>query len=443
VNSAFALVDCENFYVSCERVFDPSLRARPVVVLSNNDGCVIARSQAVKDAGVPMGAPYFQWEEQLAAMGAVVRSSNYALYGDMSWRVMRELEQMALRLERYSIDEAFLTLPDLGREELRTVAHRLQQRVARRQGVPIRVGIGPTKTLAKVADEKAKGNRSEGAGALPPPGRVYVCPDGAARTAMLRTVPVGELWGIGSAWGSTLREHGIETAEQLRRQPDAWLRRTLTVVGLRLATELRGTPCLELEDVPETRKSLIRSRSFSERVTDESTLREAISKHTQRAAEKLRAEDLVAGHLEVFITTKRFGDPPHYSNAAGGTLRPLTHHTPTLLGHARRLLRAIYRDGPAYKKAGVALQKIRPETPRQGHLFGDPDPADAALMETVDHLNRTMGRGTVGFAAAGVPGNRTWTMKREQRSPHYTTRWSDLPVARAEEERDANAEKDN
>ena len=287
--SAFALVDCENFYVSCERVFDPSLRDRPVVVLSNNDGCVIARSQAVKDAGVPMGAPYFQWEETLDEMEAVVRSSNYALYGDMSRRVMRELEQGALRLERYSIDEAFLTLPDLGRDELRTVAHRLQRRVARRQGVPIRVGIGPTKTLAKVADEKAKGDRPAGT-PLPPPGRVYVCPEGDALAAMLRTVPVEELWGIGSAWGSTLREHGIETAEQFRQQPDPWLRRTLTVVGLRLATELRGIPCLELEDVPETRKSLIRSRSFSERVTDKSTLREAVSKHTQRAAEKLREE---------------------------------------------------------------------------------------------------------------------------------------------------------
>lgn len=433
VNTAFALVDCENFYVSCERVFDPSLRDRPVVVLSNNDGCVIARSQAVKDAGVPMGVPYFQWEEAFDAMDAVVRSSNYALYGDMSRRVMCELEQMALRLERYSIDEAFLTLPALGRSELRTVAHRLQRRIARRQGVPIRVGIGPTKTLAKVADVKAKGDRPEesNTGTLPPPGRVYVCPDGAARTAMLRTVPVEELWGIGSAWAETLHDHGIETAEQLRRQPDAWLRRTLTVVGLRLATELRGTPCLELEDVSEPRKSLIRSRSFSRRVTDEATLREAVSKHTQRAAEKLRGESLVAGHLEVFITTKRFGDPPHYSNTASGPLRPVTHHTPTLLHHARRLLRSVYREGPAYKKAGVTLQKLRPETPRQGHLFDDPDSDDMALMDAVDRLNRKMGRGTVGFAAAGVRGKREWTMKRKQRSPHYTTRWADLPVAKA------------
>ena len=433
MDTVFALVDCENFYVSCERVFDPALREQPVVVLSNNDGCVIARSQTVKDAGVPMGAPYFQWEDALDAMGAVVRSSNYALYGDMSRRVICELEGMALGLERYSIDEAFLTLPALGRDELREVARRLQKRIAQRQGVPIRVGIGPTKTLAKVADEKAKGNRSGegGAAALPPPGRVYVCPDGEARTAVLRTVPVEDVWGIGPASAETLHARGIETAEQFRRQPDSWLRRVLTVVGLRLALELRGRPCLELEDVPESRKSLIRSRSFSGRVTDESALREAVSKHVQRAAEKLRAEGLVAGHLEVFITTKRFGDPPYYSNAAGGALRPVTHHTPTLLRHARRRLQGIYREGPAYKKAGVTLQHLRPETPRQKHLFGGPDADEEALMEAVDRLNQTMGRGTVGFAAAGGRGKRTWTMKRQQRSPHYTTQWSDLPVAKA------------
>lgn len=261
--------------------------------------------------------------------------------------------------------------------------------------------------------------------------RVYVCPEGDARTAVLRTVPVEELWGIGSSRAETLREHGVYTAEQLRRQPDAWLRRALTVVGLRLATELRGTPCLEVEDVPEPRKSLIRSRSFSGRVTDERAIREAVSTHVQRAAEKLRAEGLVAGHLEVFITTKRFGDPPHYSNAASGTLRPVTHHTPLLLRHARRLLQVIYREGPAYKKAGVVLQPLRPETPRPGHLFGSPVPEDASLMDAVDHLNREMGRGTVGFAAAGVRGERGCAMKRERRSPHYTTRWSDLPVARA------------
>jgi DNA polymerase V len=205
----------------------------------------------------------------------------------------------------------------------------------------------------------------------------------------------------------------------------------MSVVGLRLATELRGTPCLELEDAPVPRKSMIRSRSFSGRLRAFGALREAVATHAQRAGEKLRAEGLVAGRMGVFITTKQFGDPPHYSNAAATALQPATNHTPTLLDTAGTLLRVIYREGPAYKKAGVRLQALRPEEPRQGHLFEEADAADEALMAAVDQLNRTMGRGTVGFAAAGVAGQRDWTMKREMRSPHYTTRWRDLPVAAA------------
>jgi DNA polymerase V len=418
MSAVFALVDCENFYVSCERVFDPALRDVPMAVLSNNDGCVIARSAAVKDAGVPMGAPYFQWEEKLDAMGAVIRSSNYALYGDMSQRVMRELEAEALRIERYSIDEAFLTLPALSRDELRQQARQMQRRVRRRQGVPIRVGIGPTKTLAKVADERAKAGDG-----------LYVCPEGDALTAVLADLPVEEVWGIGPAYTERLNEHGVETAEEFRQLPDRWLRRHLSVVGLRLATELRGTPCLPLEDAPQPRKSMIRSRSFSGHIHAQAELREAVSVHAQRAAEKLREENLVAGQLEVFVTTKRFGDPPHYANAASVALRPATNHTPTLLDAAGTLLDVVYREGPAYKKAGVTLQALRPEDAGQGHLFRQPSSADDALMDAVDQINREMGRDTVGFAAAGVPGDRDWTMKREMRSPHYTTRWADLPVA--------------
>jgi DNA polymerase V len=420
MDRVFALVDCENFYVSCERVFDPSLWKVPVVVLSNNDGCVIARSPRVKAEGVPMGAPYFKWEEELDAMGAVVRSSNYALYGDMSRRVMHELEAEALRLERYSIDEAFLTLPALSREALRQQARQIQRRVRRRQGVPLRIGIGPTKTLAKVADERAKGGDG-----------CFVCPTGDELAAVLRSLPVGDVWGIGPAYTSLLNEHGVETAEAFRQLPDPWIRRHLSVVGLRLATELRGTSCLDLEEAPAPRKSMIRSRSFSERLYALADLREAVSTHAQRAAEKLREEGLTAGRMGVFITTKRFGDPPHYDNAAATALDPATNHTPDLLRTARALLRVVYREGPAYKKAGVTLQNLRPETVRQGHLFRERTDEDDALMSAVDTLNRTMGRDTVGFAAAGMAGERDWTMKREKRSPHYTTRWADLPVVQA------------
>jgi DNA polymerase V len=429
MDHVFALVDCENFYVSCERVFDPSLRTRPVVVLSNNDGCIIARSQAVKAAGVPMGAPYFQWKDALADDGVAVRSSNYTLYGDMSRRVMTELEAVALEVERYSIDEAFLTLPALDRRALHDLAERLRRRIRQHQGVPIRVGIGPTKTLAKIADTNAKARKraDQGSG-------TYVCPPEPERAQLLQCVPVGDVWGIGSAYTRTLNAEGITTAAGFRDLPDAWIRQAMGVVGLRTAWELRGRSCLPLDDVGPDRKTLVRSRSFSGRVTEKRQLQQALAKHAQRAAEKLRAEALTARGLQVFVTTKRFGPPPHYSNAAAGTLPGHTADARPFLRAARRLLDQIHVsaiDGRevGYKKAGVLLYDIRPADAGQTHLFSRSTPEDQALMDAVDQINAQMGRGTVGFASAGAAGSRSWTMKREMRSPRYTTRWDELPIA--------------
>jgi len=424
VRSVFALVDCQNFYCLCERVFAPALAQRPVVVLSNNDGCVIARSEAVKKAGIPMGAPYFKYRTALQQMRAVVRSSNYALYADMSRRVMDEIEALALDVERYSIDEAFLTLPALPPPRLRTVAREIRDRIWSRQGLPVRVGVGPTKTLAKVANETAKTT-----------GGVFVCPDDPAREAFLETVPVGDVWGIGSASRGRLEANGVRTAAAFRQLPDAWVQSRLTVTGLRTAQELRGVSCLELERARSERKSLVRSRSFGTRISSLRLLEEALSTRAQRAAEKLRAEGLVARGLQVFITTKRFGPPPHYSKGTGGMLPHHTAHAPTLVRTARRLLRRVYVadvDGKPvrYKKAGVMLYDLRPAHAVQHSLFGAPDPSDAALMEAVDTLNEKMGPGTVGLAAAGTRDARLWTMQRRHQSPHYTTRWKDLPVAR-------------
>jgi len=235
METVFALVDCENFYVSCERVFDPSLRGRPVGILSNNDGCVIARSEGLKEEGIPMGAPYFKWEEKLEEMGAAVLSSNYALYGDMSRHVHSILEEEALELERYSIDEAFLTLPGLSRENLQRLGDRLRRKIKRWLGVPVRVGIGPTKTLAKVADENAKARKRAGIGK-----GVYVCPEEPEREELLKRVPVGDIWGIGSAYERKLKEKGVASAAGFRALPDPWIRKEMTVVGLRTVQELRG-----------------------------------------------------------------------------------------------------------------------------------------------------------------------------------------------------------
>lgn len=397
-----------------------------MAVLSNNDGCIIARSKEVKAEGVPMGAPYFKWEEELEEMDAAVLSSNYALYGDMSRRVHSILEEEALKLERYSIDEAFLTLPALQRENLQRLADRIRRKAKRQVGVPIRVGIGPTKTLAKIADLNGKARKRAGWG----PG-IYVCPPEPELEELLRRVPVGEIWGIGSAYEKKLREKGVASAAGFRALPDPWIRKEMTVVGLRTAFELRGRSCLNLELVRPDRKTLVRSRSFGTRVETKESLQEALAKHAQRAAEKLREEGLVAKGLKVFITTKRFGAPPYYSNEMAGSLPKYTARGASFVKASRRLLAPIYRSGYAYKKAGVMLYDIRSCRPCQESLFGRGRREDENLMEAVDRINREHGKETVALAATSLQGERDWTMKRQKRSPRYTTRWNELPLVQA------------
>jgi DNA polymerase V len=432
MDHVFALIDCENFYASCERVFDPSLREKPVAVLSNNDGCVIARSEEVKEAGVPMGAPLFKWEEELAEIGAEILSSNYTLYGDMSRRVHALIEEEALALERYSIDEAFATLPALSRENLSRVADRLRRRIRQQLGIPVRVGIGPTKTLAKVADENAKARKRAGWGQ-----GVYVCPSGKKQKELLKRVAVGDIWGIGSAYEKKLHAKGVCTAAQFRELPDPWIRSEMTVVGLRTAWELRGRSCLDLELMRPDRKTLVRSRSFGRQVESKQELRQALAKHAQRGTEKLREEGLVAKGIKVFITTKRFGDPPHYSNGVAGSLSDHTARGSAFVNAARRLLEPIYRSGHGYKKAGVCFYNIRPSRPHQESLFSRRRREDEQLMEAVDRINQSFGKGTIGLASAGLPsakGNlgRSWTMEQRDRSPRYTTCWDEIPVAVAQ-----------
>ncbi|MCS4155745.1 DNA polymerase V, partial [Salinibacter ruber] len=341
------------------------------------------------------------------------------------------IEEEALALERYSIDEAFAALPELSRENLSRVADRLRRRIRRHVGIPVRVGIGPTKTLAKVADLNGKARKRAGWGQ-----GVYVCPDQPKREKLLKRVPVGDIWGIGSAYEKTLQQKGVASAAGFRALPDPWIRSEMTVVGLRTAWELRGRSCLDLELVRPDRKTLVRSRSFGERVESKSNLREALAKHSQRAAEKLREEGLVAKGIKVFVTTKRFGDPPHYSNGVAGSLPEHTARASAFAKASRRLLEPIYRSGHGYKKAGVCLYDIRPSRPHQESLFSQGRKEDEDLMEAVDRINQEHGKGAIGLAAAGLPEGkghleREWTMKRQRRSPRYTTRWDELPVAQA------------
>lgn len=453
-----ALVDCSAFYCSCERVFDPRLERVPVAVLSNNDGCVIARSDEVKAAGIKMGAPFFKSRALLAEIGAAVFSSNYTLYGDMSRRVMETLEASAAEwhpaseVKPYSIDEAFVEIPrpagkpEAVREMVEDWAHVTRERVRQWTGIPVRVSVAETMTLAKAASEYA---RAQLAGGRVP----VVCfteghPD---REAWLEALDVEDVWGIARRWGQRLRCVGGSTAAKLARLSDRMIRAQTSVVGLRTAYELRGVPAVRLDDAP-ARRTLIRSRSFGERVTSLKTVEQAVATHAARAAEKLRREGLVAGHVAAFLTTKGYGDGPHRSGWVGVALDEATAHSPALIRAALTGLRGAYaeRDGYGrefgYRKAGVVLSEIRPVGNEQRSLFAaEKDPAWAAeqekLMAAVDALNRRFGRRAVVFGSMGSPvalrkardgseGAPRWEMRRERMTPRYTTRWDELGVVR-------------
>ena len=449
----FALVDCSAFYCSCERVFDPSLEGVPVAVLSNNDGCIIARSQEVKDLGIPMGAPFFKHRDELEAAGVRVFSSNYTLYGDMSSRVMAVLETFTPDVEVYSVDEAFLSVPTPeGSPEdvcaqMEARAREIRARVLRWTGIPVRVSWAETKTLAKAASEWAKEKLKAG-------GEPCVClwghPD---RDGWLERMDVGDVWGVGRRWGQSLRDLGGSTAAKLSRMPDRLLRQRFNVVLLRTAMELRGVSCLPLEQAPVTRQTLVKSRSFGEPTSDLGAISQAVATHAARAAEKLRAEGLVAGRISAFVTTKRFGSGPHRSGGCDEAL-PATADTTALVAAARRCLRRAYVDADAggrpyrYRKAGVMLAEIRPEGTEQRGLFPIARVASAAdrqrqraLMEALDAANRRFGKRAVVVAAQGCPSilRRTrdgspeapgWEMRRERMSPRYTTRWDELVTVR-------------
>ncbi|HTW53386.1 MAG TPA: Y-family DNA polymerase [Stellaceae bacterium] len=418
VGGLIALVDCNNFYVSCERVFQPELRGKPVVVLSNNDGCVIARSNEAKALGIAMGAPWHLHRKQFEAAGVIVRSSNYTLYGDMSSRVMSVLSTFTPDLEIYSIDEAFLGLSGLGLR-LESHARALRAAVLRWTGIPVSVGIAPTKTLAKVANHAAKKDQKHGG--------VVLLLDEAAQDDALSKIELTDLWGVAGRLAARLRAIGIDAPLDLKRGDPRLIRERLGVVTARLALELRGVRCLDLERVTPDRKSIMASRSFGRPVTALTELREAVASYTARAAEKLRRQHLATASLMVFIETNRFkpDDAQHY--AAWPVRLPVaTSDSARLIGAALAGLAAIWRDGCRYKKAGVVLLDLHPAGAVQEGLFDKRDDARRVmLMRTVDRLNLRFGRDTVSFAAAGRR-QRPWKLQRELLSSCYTTAWDGL-----------------
>ena len=412
---AFALVDCDDFYVSCERVFNPRLLGRPVVVLSNNDGCVIARSAEAKVLGITMGAPLFRVRDLIARGGVEVYSSNYELYGDMSRRVMETLAELAPEVEVYSIDESFLSLAPAPGERLAALASDIRATVRRWTGIPSCVGLGPTKTLAKLGNAAAK--------KLPDLGGVCDLTDVRLRERLLPRFPVEAVWGIGPAGSRKLRARGIVTAAHLRDLDVARARALLTVVGARIVLELRGTSCLPLELLPPPQQGLAVTRSFGARVTTLDGLREAVAAFATAAAEKLRRKQLVANELTVFIRTSAFSPGPRYSASLSSALPGPTSDTFRLIREAHRLLSRLWRPGFAYVKAGVILTDLTEKRLEQGALF--PVAGSEELMAALDRINTRYGRHTLYPGALGL-GHRPWHTRFARRTPRYTTRGDEL-----------------
>ena len=416
----FALVDCNNFYASCEKLFRPDLKDTPVVVLSNNDGCVVARSREAKLLGIKMGVPVFQIKAEMQRHGILAFSSNYALYADLSSRVMRTLEEMAPRVEVYSIDEAFLDLTGIESAiSLVEFGQQVRERIGHWIGITVCVGIAPTKTLAKLANHAAKKYpATQGVVDLTNPDR---------QRRLLALVPVDDVWGVGRRLSKRLNALGITTALDLANASPRAIRDQFSVVLERTVRELNGESCIKLEEIPPTKKQIVCSRSFGVKVTHYELLREAVCEYATRATEKLRKEQQQAKVLTVFIRTSPFKDnEPQYSNSASGELLIPSCDTRDFIELANHLLKRIWKDGFRYAKAGVMLSDFYDPGMFQPGLFDDVSTRSNSqhLMSVLDTINQS-GAGKVFFAGQGT--KKDWSMKREHLSPAYTTRWDQLP----------------
>lgn len=423
----YALVDCNNYYCSCERVFNPRLEGRPLVVLSSNDGCAVARSQEAKDLGVKMGTPWFQLQDLVRRHRLVGLSSNYTLYGDMSARVVQVLSQFSPDYEAYSIDESFLRVDQMRLlwPSFTAMGKAIRMRVRQWTGIPVCVGLAPTRTLAKLANHIAKKN--------PQFGGVFdlTAYPSVDLDILLSSIDVGEVWGVGRRIAEKLHGMGIHTVQDLRRTSPKTIRAHFSVVMERTVTELQGTPCMDLEEVAPAKKQIISSKSFGATVATEEELMEALATYVSRAAEKLRAQHSVCGVLQVFIHTNQFRpDDPQYSNAVTIPLPYPTSDTRKLASAAAMGLRAIFRNGFLYKKCGVMLLDISPAGTIQRSLFDAVEENamhSAAIMSVLDGLNTRFGRDTVKVAAAGTA--QRWIARAENKSQCFTTRWTELPKA--------------
>ncbi len=423
IKKVFALVDCNNFYASCERLFRPELNGKPIVVLSNNDGCIIARSNEAKALGVPMGAPLFKMKYLLAKHGVHVFSSNYALYGDLSHRVMDVLRQMECTIEVYSIDEAFLSLPVNKSWNRLAYLAELRERVRKQVGIPISIGIATTKTLAKIANRVAKKD--------PQYQGIFDLVGNSQTDQILQKTEVGDVWGIGRRSAEKLNRYGIRTALDLKQADAALIRKQLTVVGARTLLELNEIPCISLEKAPPCPKSIVTSRTFGHPITDIENLREAVISYVSIAAEKLRKQEAEADNLNLYLTTGPFDEQSSFANNQTITLPRPTASTPDLIAAALRCLLSIYRPGYRYRKAGVMLTGIVKQGYKPQDLFSSLAPAreDKPLMAALDKINGKWGCRTIQYGMTTAE-DRPWSMQQALKSPAYTTNWHELPVVK-------------
>jgi DNA polymerase V len=415
-----ALVDCNSFYVSCERLFNPRIRKKPVVVLSNNDGCIISRSNEAKALGIKMGEPYFKAKDIIIRNKVEVFSSNYSLYGDLSRRVMRTLKRFNAEIEVYSIDEAFMDLSNFPDDEVEKIGKEIRETVLQWTGIPTSIGIAKTKTLSKVANHIAKKKQS---GVTSLIGIDNLDP-------ILEKVEINDVWGVGRQLTKFYQKNGIYNAKQLKNKSNTWIKKSSNVLGSRTAMELRGIPCINLETTQSKRKSCVVSRSFGKRIEKFQELKEAVANYCLNASEKIRSESLVAKAITVFVRTSPFQrNFSYYSNAKTIDFPIATNNSIEIVKTAVSILEKIFKNGYQYQKAGVMLAGLRNDDGRKNLFSSEKDEKIKILMQSIDNTNYRYGRSTLSLASAGV--HKKWNMRRQYSSKIDTADFYCLPTIRA------------
>ena len=419
-NKKIALVDCNSFYVSCERLFNPKIRKKPVVVLSNNDGCIISRSNEAKALGIKMGEPYFKAKNIIIKNDVQVFSSNYSLYGDLSRRVMRTLKRFNSQIEVYSIDEAFMDLSNFSDEDVERVGKEIRETVLQWTGIPTSIGIAKTKTLSKIANHIAKKKLS---GVTSLIGIENLDP-------ILEKIEINDVWGVGRQLTKFYQKNGIYNAKQLKNKSNTWIKKCSNVLSSRTAMELRGIPCINLETTQTKRKSCVVSRSFGKRIETFQELKEAVSNYCLNASEKIRSESLVAKAITVFVRTSPFQrDYGYYSNSKTIDFPIATNNSIETVKTAVAILESIFRNGYRYQKAGVMLTGLREDDGRKNLFSSEKDEKINSLMRSIDSTNHRYGRSTLSLTSAGV--HKKWNMRRNYSSKIDTADFYSLPKIKA------------